>query len=502
MVMPAASEPALCVRERKCALLEVIELQRKLIEQREDSEELEWYAEQTKRLERFKLALNSLRLQPDEFALRVPCEWMPGSRTSTRGMAECKLRVNSRSQMAFVPADATAQPSGDPAVSADASGEPSEDAEACRPRVFFIDELRVIRTEPQPEGDAPTLVLSWRRVEDRSECSLRCVAPEAIEVSEVLGQHLRRYNASRVATAERMARGTPLSAARAPYGHIWRLESATHPLGPPVGAVHALKSTAYDCANEGHEQLLRRLWQCGFPGVELTQRVTADWIRIGFQGPDPATDFRGMGVLGLQNLVYFGEHYPDVFARLVTAQRKRDYPLACAGINVTFMLLELLQLKDAPPDEVQRRPPVAEAWDTDLFRFFCHMFYREYAERPARSLDRSGAPSLPLAQSGPSYRTATHAPPPARSAKAPLRGHVLLLAAHARPHLRLPRRGLRRLPLGARRAAHAHPGGARAAAALLSRVQALRQPRRREPLRHAQLALARRARRHRAARGC
>ena len=84
MVMPAASEPALCVRERKCALLEVIELQRKLIEQREDSEELEWYAEQTKRLERFKLALNSLRLQPDEFALRVPCEWMPGSRTSAR----------------------------------------------------------------------------------------------------------------------------------------------------------------------------------------------------------------------------------------------------------------------------------------------------------------------------------------------------------------------------------------------------------------------------------
>ena len=29
-----------------------------------------------------------------------------------------------------------------------------------------------------------------------------------------------------------------------------------------------------------------------------------------------------MGILGLANLVYFGEHYGDVFQRLVAAQRK------------------------------------------------------------------------------------------------------------------------------------------------------------------------------------
>ena len=37
-----------------------------------DDEELRWYAEQTKRLEKFKHALNALRLQPDEFQLLVP----------------------------------------------------------------------------------------------------------------------------------------------------------------------------------------------------------------------------------------------------------------------------------------------------------------------------------------------------------------------------------------------------------------------------------------------
>ena len=83
---PGVDSP-LALREKKAALNEVIELQRRLIEQREgsggdnatntsassDDEELRWYAEQTKRLEKFKHALNALRLQPDEFQLLVPC---------------------------------------------------------------------------------------------------------------------------------------------------------------------------------------------------------------------------------------------------------------------------------------------------------------------------------------------------------------------------------------------------------------------------------------------
>ena len=87
-----------------------------------------------------------------------------------------------------------------------------------------------------------------------------------------------------------------------------------------------------------------------------------------------------MGILGLANLVYFGEHYGDVFQRLVAAQRKRDYPLACAGINITSLLLELLNMRDdGDPVKVQTRPPFDEEWSCDMFHFFCHMFYRERA---------------------------------------------------------------------------------------------------------------------------
>ena len=88
------------------------------------------------------------------------------------------------------------------------------------------------------------------------------------------------------------------------------------------------------------------------PSEASCELPSAKWLQLGFQGDDPATDFRGMGVLGLQNLVYFGEHYPEVFQRLVSKQRKRDYPLACAGINVTAMLVDLLRLRDCDGGEV------------------------------------------------------------------------------------------------------------------------------------------------------
>lgn len=161
-----------------------------------------------------------------------------------------------------------------------------------------------------------------------------------------MGAHLRRYNASRVATVERLR------------------------------ALHALKCTPYSAE---HEPLLQRLWAVAFPGVRYPEgRVSEDWLHLGFQGPDPASDFRGMGVLGLSNLVYFGEQYPDVFQRLVSAQGKRDYPLACAGINVTMMLLELLRMREVgAPALVLSRPPFSADWDSDMLTFFCHMFYRE-----------------------------------------------------------------------------------------------------------------------------
>lgn len=46
-----------------------------------------------------------------------------------------------------------------------------------------------------------------------------------------------------------------------------------------------------------------QLWNLLMPHENLKARITKQWCDIGFQGDDPKTDFRGMGLLGLVNLV-------------------------------------------------------------------------------------------------------------------------------------------------------------------------------------------------------
>ena len=47
------------------------------------------------------------------------------------------------------------------------------------------------------------------------------------------------------------------------------------------------------------------LWNGLRPFHRLPSRLCKEWGEIGFQGQDPATDFRGMGMLGLEQLLYF-----------------------------------------------------------------------------------------------------------------------------------------------------------------------------------------------------
>lgn len=108
-----------------------------------------------------------------------------------------------------------------------------------------------------------------------------------------------------------------------------------------------LKEVSYDKTNENHEALLLKLWNLTFPDDPLTERVSEQWKLIGFQGNDPATDFRGMGLLGLHNLVYFAETYPDKWKDIVKRnleRKEREYPTAVAGINITQSLFDMLNV--------------------------------------------------------------------------------------------------------------------------------------------------------------
>ncbi|KAF9625416.1 hypothetical protein IFM89_022401 [Coptis chinensis] len=110
---------------------------------------------------------------------------------------------------------------------------------------------------------------------------------------------------------------------------------------------------AYDGSNPEHQESLRALWDVSFPEEELHGLISEQWKEMGWQGKDPSTDFRGGGFISLENLLFFARTYPESFEDLL---RKREgnralweYPFAVAGVNITFMLIQMLDLEAVKP---------------------------------------------------------------------------------------------------------------------------------------------------------
>jgi hypothetical protein len=122
--------------------------------------------------------------------------------------------------------------------------------------------------------------------------------------------------------------------------------------------------TEVDWKNSEHADLLKRLWHSFSGKAQFPGEKSEAWKSIGFQGEDPTTDFRGMGVLALSSLVYAGEKYTADMQRLVEFQPHREYPLCTAGINLVSLIADLLTLTRA---EGYERP----ATKIPLFRVFC-----------------------------------------------------------------------------------------------------------------------------------
>jgi hypothetical protein len=70
---------------------------------------------------------------------------------------------------------------------------------------------------------------------------------------------------------------------------------------------------------------------------------------MGWQNVDPASDFRAAGLLGLDCLLYLGRARPREFQALLRkargARSSWEYPFGAAGMNVTWMLVDLLGLQ-------------------------------------------------------------------------------------------------------------------------------------------------------------
>ena len=88
------------------------------------------------------------------------------------------------------------------------------------------------------------------------------------------------------------------------------------------------------------------LWKTLKPDEELDDRMSKKWIDIGFQGMDPATDFRGSGLLGLKQLHKLCTRASSKEKALNMYQasvvKEQWFFFAVTGINITQKLLNSL----------------------------------------------------------------------------------------------------------------------------------------------------------------
>ncbi|XP_059657696.1 uncharacterized protein LOC132304152 [Cornus florida] len=109
----------------------------------------------------------------------------------------------------------------------------------------------------------------------------------------------------------------------------------------------------FDGSRVEHQEALRALWSATYPGKELHGLVSDQWKEMGWQGRDPSTDFRGAGFISLENLLFFAKTFSTSFQQLLKKQGGEralwEYPFAVAGVNITFMIMQMLDLDATKP---------------------------------------------------------------------------------------------------------------------------------------------------------
>jgi len=128
---------------------------------------------------------------------------------------------------------------------------------------------------------------------------------------------------------------------------------------------------AYDSSNQEHEKKLIELWTLLKGDEKLNSRKSEQWQTIGFQGIDPATDFRGMGILGLEQLIYFAQNFNDTAKHILSCSHHKYswYSFAITGINLTALELDLLRER-----HLQYYLISHEASIESFNEFYCYLF--------------------------------------------------------------------------------------------------------------------------------
>lgn len=112
-----------------------------------------------------------------------------------------------------------------------------------------------------------------------------------------------------------------------------------------------LASEPFNIDNPQCTRKLHELWEFIFVD-EPVPELPADfnWKKLGFQSRKPQTDFRGVGVLSLDCLLYMASTNPAAMRGILDDLKPgKRYPFVPASINICALILCHLRLSDCVP---------------------------------------------------------------------------------------------------------------------------------------------------------
>merc|ERR1712137_636677 len=204
---------------------------------------------------------------------------------------------------------------------------------ASKEDVYLLEDVQSVRVDEKYLSKERRIHIQWKN----GRKSLSVSSPDPDELAEVLGTKLRHFNKNKITQVQCLK-------------ELWEQ-----------------LRTPYDSENAEHEQMLSQFWSTIFPDVPLESRITGQWSKVGFQGKDPATDFRGGGILSLQCLCFFAKNYTTEVRRILN--EGREYPFAVAGINISHELMTVFLHLNS---DLMQLPPSHEGWNSPLLTFLCH----------------------------------------------------------------------------------------------------------------------------------
>ncbi|KAM2685783.1 hypothetical protein EV2_008747 [Malus domestica] len=124
----------------------------------------------------------------------------------------------------------------------------------------------------------------------------------------------------------------------------------------------------FDGSRMEHQDALLELWRLAYPDKELPPLQSDLWEQMGWQGSDPSTDFRVVSVgrmkisalseisvdsvlrvIEMSMNIVAGESFQRLLHKQDGTRAEWEYPFAVAGINISFVLAQMLDLQSVKP---------------------------------------------------------------------------------------------------------------------------------------------------------